>query len=148
MSVHTMPSMSLICEDFIKSMVTANVSKLSSSFHSNSNNSTSNGALTTRLNGEQNGNGNHNDSYDEDDNETHGSDYLIGEVHERMTNASSLSSSSHKIRKNLMNKMKELKSKQKVGLSGNNQSLLPAIDVDQESKLKSIAMVDIHLNFY
>ena len=147
MSVHTMPPMSLICEDFIKSMVTTSDAKSPLDSHLEANNSED--ALTTRLNGEQNGYGSHSDTEDENNDNDDSNDRLTGgAASTRMTNGNSLSST-HKIRKDLMSKTDELKRKQKaLGLSDNsNHTLPPAAHDDQENKLRSIAMLAINLDF-
>ena len=142
-----MPPMSLICEDFIKSMVTTSDANSPLDSYSKANNRED--ALTTRLNGEQNGYGSHSDTEDENNDDNNGSDRLAGDATStRMTNGSSFTSS-QKIRKDLMTKTEELKRKQKaLGLSDNsNHTLPPAVHADQESKLRSIAMLAINLDF-
>lgn len=133
MSAHTMPQMSLLCEDFVKSMV-----KSSNFTTSSDNTSNSEDALTTRLNGDMNGFGTHTD--DEDDEVDRDGDV-------KMSNGLSPSPQARKIRKDLMNKTEELKRKQKsLGISENSQPPPPAND-DEESKLRFLSKQAISLDF-
>lgn len=136
MSCHTMPPMSLMCEDFVKCMVKSADSLRND--NSSTSNATGDDALTTRLNGDINGFGSHTDDDDDDDND--------GDI--KMTNGSPTNtSSSMKIRKDLMNKTEELKRKQKLlGINEKNQQP-PAHNDDEETKLRFIATQAINLDF-
>lgn len=131
MSVHTMPPMSLICEDFIKSMVKPIDSKSPNdlSYHSN----TPDDALTTRLNGNVNGYGSHSDDDEDED--------KVPDGNSPMTNGSYPSNvSSKNMRKDLLNKTEELKRQQKsFGISAAHE--------EEEKKLRCMARQVINLDF-
>ncbi|KAI8125741.1 WD repeat-containing protein 75 [Lucilia cuprina] len=139
MSAHTMPPMSLICENFLKSMVKSSETKLlDDNNHQNPSNNDED-VLTTRLNGDLNGFATHSDD-DDDDEEDMNNDV-------KMTNGSSPSpKETKKIRKHLMEKTEQFKRKS-LGLTKNNSITLPAAHEDEEHKLRCMARQAIQLDF-
>lgn len=144
MSTHTMPPMSLMCEEFVKSMVkpVAN-GKVNKNSTDDDTNGDINDALTTRLNGDSVTNGfgssNHSDDDDGDD--------ADGDVKMTNGNAKSPATNANNLRKNLLRKTEELKRKQKSkGGTRDDSLLLPAND-DLESKLRYVAKQMVAIEF-
>ncbi|XP_058986289.1 uncharacterized protein LOC131806328 [Musca domestica] len=145
MSTHTMPPMSLMCEEFVKSMVkpVANGKVNKNSTDDDDTNGDINDALTTRLNGDgvTNGFGSSNHSDDDD------GDDADGDVKMTNGNAKSPATNANNLRKNLLRKTDELKRKQKSkGGTRDDSLLLPAND-DLESKLRYVAKQMVAIEF-
>lgn len=137
MSTHTMPPMSLMCEDFVKSMVKPVGST------ANNSSDTCDGtddALATRLNGDSAMNGFATHSDDDDDNDDGDGD---GDI--KMTNGSMSSPAinTKNLRKDLIRKTDELKRNHKS--NGIREGFQLAVNEDEETTLKFIAKQVIHL---